>query len=69
MKRVGLQYLLPAAIAVAVLYLSIATINRFCFTIPALPLADQNIRYLDNFSNNRQYEPTFLAANDTSETI
>ena len=69
MKRVGLQYLLPAAIAVVVLYFSITTINRYCFTLPALPVADQNLRYLDNFSNNRQYEPTFLSANDTSETI
>ncbi|MDH4473566.1 MAG: D-alanyl-lipoteichoic acid biosynthesis protein DltD [Fluviicola sp.] len=69
MKRVGLQYLLPATIAVVVLYFSVATINQYCFTLPVLPTADQNMRYLDNFSNNRQFEHTFLAANDSSETI
>ncbi len=69
MTRFGLHYLLPAAIAVAVLFLSVKTINRYCFPQPDLVQADPNLRYLDNFSNNPQYEPTFLAANDTSETI
>lgn len=69
MKRVGLQYLLPAAIAVVVLFFSIKTINRYCFPLPTLVTADPNLRYLDNFSNNQPYEPTFLSANDSSETI
>ncbi|MES2555125.1 MAG: D-alanyl-lipoteichoic acid biosynthesis protein DltD [Bacteroidota bacterium] len=69
MKRVGFQYLLPAAIAVVVLFFSIKTINSYCFTLPESAVADPNLRYLDNFSNNQQYEPTFLAANDSSETI
>src|SRR3989344_3148396 len=69
MRRVGLQYLLPAAIAVVVLFFSIKTINRYCFTLPELAATDPNLRYLDNFNNNPQYEPLFLAANDSSETI
>lgn len=69
MKRVGLQYLLPAVIAVVVLFLSVKTINSYCFTLPESAEVNPNLRYLENFSTNRQYEPLFLAANDTSETI
>ncbi|HLP54252.1 MAG TPA: D-alanyl-lipoteichoic acid biosynthesis protein DltD [Fluviicola sp.] len=69
MKRIGLQYLLPAAIAVTVLFLSVKTINGYCFTLPESAEVNPNLRYLENFSTNRQYEPLFLAANDTSETI
>ncbi|MBI3238321.1 MAG: hypothetical protein HYZ43_05690, partial [Flavobacteriia bacterium] len=69
MKRVGLQYFLPAAIAITVLLFSINTINQYCFALSEEKAAASDLRYLDNFSNNPKYEATFLSANDSSETI
>jgi poly-D-alanine transfer protein DltD len=69
MKRVGLQYFLPAAIAITVLLFSINTINQYCFALPEEKTMVADLRYLDNFSNNPLFEATFLSANDTSETI